>query len=304
MSTSRRQFLQYSLTAASLLALGPRALAGPDKKKSTAAAKKKLKILVLGGTGFLGPAFVTAAQARGHTLTLFNRGKTRPELFPNVEKLQGDRDPKKGEGLKALEGRKWDAVLDTSGYYPRMVKASAELLAPNVEQYVFISSISAYANNDEPHEDESGPTAKLADPTVETMGKNFENFGGLKRLCEEAAETAFPDRATLVRPGYIVGPEDRSDRFTYWPVRYDEGRRDAGAGQPGGSHPDHRREGPGRVAGEGDGGQPHRRLQRDGPGEAVDHGRAAGRVQGGGGQDGHEAGVGALGVPGEERRGR
>src|SRR5688572_9779619 len=189
MSTSRRHFLQYSLTAASLLALGPEALAGPDKK-SPAPAKGKKKILVLGGTGFLGPAFVTAAQARGHTLTLFNRGKTRPELFPDVEKLRGDRDPTKAEGLKALEGRKWDAVLDTSGYYPRMVKASAELLAPHVQQYLFISSISAYASDATPHEDESGPTAKLADPTVETMGENFENFGGLKRLCEEAAEGA------------------------------------------------------------------------------------------------------------------
>jgi 2'-hydroxyisoflavone reductase len=222
MSTSRRNFLQYSLTAASMLALGPEALAG-SSKKAPAAAKTKLKLLVLGGTSFLGPAFVNAALARGHTVTLFNRGKTRPQLFPDVEKLQGDRDPKKGEGLKALEGRKWDAVLDTSGYYPRMVKASAELLAPNVQQYVYISSLSAYANNDVPNEDESGPTAKLADPTVETMGKNFENFGGLKRLCEEAVETAMPDRATLIRPGYIVGPDDPSDRFTYWPVRYSQG---------------------------------------------------------------------------------
>lgn len=232
MRTPRRKFLQYSLTAASLLALGPGALAGPDKKKSTAASKKKLKILVLGGTGFLGPAFVNAAQARGHTLTLFNRGKTRPGLFPNLEKLQGDRDPKKGTGLKALEGRKWDAVLDTSGYYPRMVKASAELLAPNVQQYVYISSISVYANNDVPNEDESGPTAKLEDPTVEEMGKNYANFGGLKKLCEEAAEAAFPDRAALVRPGYIVGPEDGSDRFTYWPVRYAKGGEMLAPGSP------------------------------------------------------------------------
>src|SRR5437868_1413466 len=104
MSTSRRNFLQYSLTAASMLALGPNALAG-SAKKASAPAKAKLKILVLGGTSFLGPAFVNAALARGHTLTLFNRGKTRPQLFPDVEKLQGDRDPKKGEGLKALEGR-------------------------------------------------------------------------------------------------------------------------------------------------------------------------------------------------------
>lgn len=222
MSTSRRSFLQYSLTAASMLALGPEALAGPSRR-APASAKTKLKLLVLGGTGFLGPAFVNAALARGHTVTLFNRGKTRPQLFPHVEKLQGDRDPKKGEGLKALEGRKWDAVLDTSGYYPRIVRASAELLAPNVQHYVYISSLSAYANNDVKLEDESGPTAKLADPTVETMGKSFENFGGLKRLCEEAVEAALPNRAALIRPGYIVGPDDRTDRFTYWPVRYAQG---------------------------------------------------------------------------------
>jgi len=232
MSTSRRHFLQYSLTAASLLALGPQALAGPDKKSPAPAKNKKKKILVLGGTGFLGPAFVTAAQARGHTLTLFNRGKTRPELFPNVEKLRGDRDPTKDEGLKALQGRKWDVVLDNSGYYPRMVQASAELLAPNVGQYIFISSISAYASDEKPNEDESAPTAKLADPTVETMGANFENFGGLKRLCEEAVEKALPGRAALIRPGYIVGTEDRTDRFTYWPVRFDKGGHMLAPGNP------------------------------------------------------------------------
>ncbi|WP_224248319.1 SDR family oxidoreductase [Hyalangium gracile] len=231
MSTSRRKLLQYSLTAASMLAMGSEALAGPAKK-SRVPVKKKLKILVLGGTGFLGPAFVNAAQARGHTLTLFNRGKTRPQLFPDVEKLQGDRDPQKGTGLKALEGRKWDAVLDNSGYYPRMVGASAQLLAPNVQHYVYISSISAYANNDVPWEDESGPTAKLADPTVETMGKNFENFGGLKRLCEEAVEKALPGRVANVRPGYIVGPDDPTDRFTWWPVRFDRGGEMLAPGSP------------------------------------------------------------------------
>ncbi|MDY7227303.1 epimerase [Hyalangium rubrum] len=224
MCTSRRHFLQYSLSAASLLALGPQALAGP--------AKNKKKILVLGGTGFLGPAFVTAAQARGHTLTLFNRGKTRPDWFPETEKLRGDRDPKKDEGLKALEGRKFDAVLDTSGYYPRMVQASAELLAPHVQQYIYISSISAYASDQTPREDESAPTAKLADPTVETMGTNYENFGGLKRLCEEAAEKALPGRVANIRPGYIVGPLDGSDRFTYWPVRFDKGGQMLAPGTP------------------------------------------------------------------------
>jgi 2'-hydroxyisoflavone reductase len=228
MSTSRRQFLQFSLATAALTACGTslRSASGEGR----AASKKK--ILVLGGTGFLGPAFVTAAQARGHEVTLFNRGKTRPDLFPGVEKLRGNRDPNKDEGLKALEGRTFDAVIDTSGYYPRIVRASAELLAPHVGQYVYISSVSAYAKNDTPWADESAETATLADPTVETMGKNFEYYGGLKRACEEAAEKAMPGRVTNVRPGYIVGPEDRSDRFTYFPLRYEKGGEMLAPGSP------------------------------------------------------------------------
>lgn len=230
MTTSRRQFLQYTLAAAAMTACAPgmRAASGDDR----AASKKKMKILVLGGTGFLGPAVVAAAQERGHTLTLFNRGKTRPELFPDVEKLQGDRDPNKGEGLKALEGRTFDVVIDNSGYYPRMVGASAQLLAPNVGQYIFISSVSAYAKHDTPNSDESSATATLADPNVETMGKNFENYGGLKRACEEAVEKALPGRATVVRPGYIVGPEDRTDRYVYFPLRYDKGGEMLAPGSP------------------------------------------------------------------------
>ncbi len=232
MSTSRRELLQVSLAAASMLALGAEAQPKSGKKAPSKKAPAPKKILILGGTGFLGPAIVNAAQARGHTLTLFNRGKTRPGLFPNVETLNGDRDPKKDEGLKALQGRKWDAVIDTSGYYPRMVAASAELLAPHVGQYIFISSISAYAKNDVVGQDESGPTATVADPSVETMGKNFENYGGFKRACEEAAEKAMPGRVANVRPGYIVGPEDRSDRFTWFPVRYERGGEMIGPGSP------------------------------------------------------------------------
>jgi 2'-hydroxyisoflavone reductase len=223
MTSSRRKFLQYSLAGTSLLALGPQALAASNGKGSAPKQGVRKRILLLGGTGFLGPAVVQAAQARGHSLTLFNRGRTRPELFPNVEKLRGDRDPDKGEGLKALQGRKWDAVVDTSGYYPRIVRASAELLAPHVKQYLFISSVSAYASDKTPHEDERGPTATLADPTVETMGKAFEFYGGLKRACEEACEKALPGRVANIRPGYIVGPEDRTDRFTYWPLRFERG---------------------------------------------------------------------------------
>ncbi|HZI10527.1 MAG TPA: NAD-dependent epimerase/dehydratase family protein [Myxococcus sp.] len=223
MTSSRRKFLQYSLAGASLLALGPQALAASNGKGPAPKKGARKRILILGGTGFLGPAVVQAAQARGHSLTLFNRGRTRPELFPNVEKLRGDRDPTRGEGLKALQGRKWDAVVDTSGYYPRIVRASAELLAPQVKQYLFISSVSAYASDKTPHEDERGPTATLADPTVESMGKEFEFYGGLKRACEEACEKALPGRVANIRPGYIVGPEDRTDRFTYWPLRFERG---------------------------------------------------------------------------------
>jgi len=232
MTTSRRKFLRYSAAGASLLALSPVVgVAAGDKNASTRKGPKK-RILILGGTGFLGPAVVEAARARGHALTLFNRGKTRPELFPDVEKLRGDRDPDKDEGLAALRGRKWDAVVDTSGYYPRMVGASARLLAPNVKQYLFISSVSAYASDKTPHEDERGPTATLADPTVESMGKDYEFYGGLKRACEEAAEAAMPGRVANIRPGYIVGPDDRSDRFTYWPVRFDRGGEMLAPGTP------------------------------------------------------------------------
>lgn len=232
MSTTRRKFLQTSLAGASLLALGPTAFAAPTGGKGAAKKVAKKNILILGGTAFLGPAVVAAAQARGHTVTLFNRGKTRPELFPNVEKLHGDRDPNKGDGLKALAGRKWDAVIDNSGFYPRMVRASAELLAPNVKQYLFISSVSVYASDKTPNEDESAVTAKLADPNVETLGKELEFYGALKRACEEAAEKAMPGRVANIRPGYIVGPEDRSDRFTYWPFRFDKGGEMLAPGNP------------------------------------------------------------------------
>jgi 2'-hydroxyisoflavone reductase len=193
------------------------ASAGSDK------AKKPLKLLVLGGTGFLGPWIVDEAQKRGHTLTLFNRGKTNPGLFPNIEQLHGDRDPKKGEGIKALADRKWDVVFDDCGYYPRMVKASAELLAPNIAHYIYISSISAYLHNDIENMDESGQVATMPDPTLESMGKDYQYYGALKALCEAAAEAALPGKVANIRPGYIVGPGDPSDRFTYWPARFDKG---------------------------------------------------------------------------------
>lgn len=171
----------------------------------------------------MGPAIVDEAIAAGIEVTLFNRGKSDPDAYPELEKLVGDRDPKVGDGLRALEGRSWDAVIDTSGYYPRHVRASAELLAPNVGQYIFISSVSAYATHAKPGALESDPVAQIDDPTVEEMGPTFENYGPLKALCEQAAESAMPGRVANVRPGYIVGPLDGSDRFTYWPVRIARG---------------------------------------------------------------------------------
>src|SRR5581483_5696245 len=194
------------------------------------AAPARKRILILGGTGFLGPATVEAAKARGHELTLFNRGKTRPGLFPNIEALHGDRDPDKGEGLNSLRNRKWDTVIDNSGYFPRQVSASAKLLSGNVAHYIFISSISAYADNSIENQDERAKLATIADPTVEKVTE--QTFGPLKALCEKAAADAFPGHATIVRPGYIVGPDDPSGRFTYWPVRIDRGGEVLAPGAP------------------------------------------------------------------------
>jgi len=213
MSLTRRSFV-------SAFAAAPLVSAAPAKKR----------ILILGGTGFLGPATVEAAIARGHQLTLFNRGRTRPGLFPNIETLLGDRDPDKGEGLNALRNRKWDAVIDNSGYFPRQVSASAKLLASNAGQYIFISSISVYADNSIEGQDETGKLTTTPDPTVEKITE--QTFGPLKALCEKATAEALPGRSAIVRPGYIVGPDDPSGRFTYWPVRIDRGGAVLAPGAP------------------------------------------------------------------------
>ena len=177
-----------------------------------------MRLLILGGTVFLGRHLVGEALGRGHAVTLFNRGRTHPDLFPEAHRLLGDRD---GD-LSALEGGRWDAVIDTSGYFPRIVRASAELLASRADHYTFISSVSAYGDlSVPPHE--SSAVAKLEDETVEDFGAEFENYGGLKALCEAEVERAFPGRALIVRPGLIVGPHDPTDRFTYWPRRLARG---------------------------------------------------------------------------------
>src|SRR5688572_29497367 len=184
-----------------------------------------MRLLVLGGTKFLGRAVVEAAVARGHEPTLFHRGLTNPGLFPDLEHLRGDRDG----GLAALQGRTWDAVIDPSGYVPRIVRASAELLADAVEHYTFISSISVYPSFPTPGMDESSPVGTLEDPTVEDVPAHY---GPLKALCEQAAEAAMPGRVFHVRAGLIVGPNDPSDRFTYWPVRVAKGGDVLAPGSP------------------------------------------------------------------------
>ena len=184
-----------------------------------------MKLLVLGGTRFLGRAIVDAALERGHEVTLFNRGQTNPELYPELERLRGDRD---GD-LSALAGRSWDAVVDPSGYVPRVVRASAELLAPSVDHYSFVSSISVYRSFSRPDFDESAPLIELEDPSVEDVQ---EHYGGLKALCERTVEALFPGRAANVRAGLVVGPHDPTDRFTYWPVRIARGGEVLAPGPP------------------------------------------------------------------------
>lgn len=176
-----------------------------------------MKILILGGTRFLGRHLVESALERGHEITLFNRGKSNPELFPNIECLHGERDG----GLSPLEGRNWDAVIDTCGYLPRIVALSARMLAQQVAHYTFISSISVYADFSQEGLDENAPVATLDDPSVEQI--TSETYGPLKALCEQAVETEMPGRTLVIRPGLIVGPHDPTDRFTYWPVRIARG---------------------------------------------------------------------------------
>jgi 2'-hydroxyisoflavone reductase len=159
-------------------------------------------------------------------VTLFNRGQTNPGLFPEVEQLRGDRD---GD-LSALAGRSWDAVVDPSGYVPRVVRASAELLRGSVGHYVFVSSISVYAWPLPPAADESAPIAPLAEETEVVDG---DSYGPLKARCEDVVREVFPGAHTNVRAGLIVGTHDPSGRFTYWPMRLARGGRALAPGDPG-----------------------------------------------------------------------
>ncbi len=175
-----------------------------------------MRILVLGGTVFLGRHVVEVALARHHEVTLFNRGQDNPDLYPEAEKLIGDRN----QDLTALEGRSFDAVIDTSGQLPHQVQSSSSLLSSTATHYTFVSSISVYSDFSRPV-DESAPVIMLEDPS--STDDSPETYGGRKALCEQIAANAMPGRTLVVRPGLIVGPYDPTDRFTYWPHRLAEG---------------------------------------------------------------------------------
>jgi 2'-hydroxyisoflavone reductase len=233
-TTSRRDFLKTSAVLSGAVGAGlaaAPALAAPATRRAArpAPAPKPLRILILGGTGFIGPHQVRYAQERGHTVTLFNRGKTNPGLFPNVEKLQGDRAV--GD-YKALKGRDWDVVIDNPTTFPRWVREAGAALKGHAKQYVFISTISVYAANDTPDADETAAVATTDTPDSEDREKFPQLYGPWKALSEKEAEKAFPGRATVIRPGLIVGPGDLSDRFTYWPARLARGGEVLAPGNP------------------------------------------------------------------------
>ena len=185
-----------------------------------------MRLLIIGGTKFLGRATAEAALARGHELTLFNRGRTNAELFPDVEQLHGDRK----RDLSLLAGRSWDAVIDPSGYIPADVRASAEQLR-DTGRYVFISSVSVYADFST-GPTESSPTAELGSLPVDELTPDSSNYGPLKALAEAEVERVFGERALIVRPGLIVGPHDPTGRFTYWARRLGRGGEILAPGPP------------------------------------------------------------------------
>ncbi len=242
MSTTRRDFLKTGTVLGGALGAGlggalvPAVVGAGEPATPQAAlarvverAPKPQRILILGGTGFIGPHQVQYALDRGHTVTLFNRGRTNPGLFPKVEKLQGDRA---AGDYKALAGREWDVVIDNPTTLPRWVREAGAALQGRAKQFIFVSTISVYAANDTPWADETAATATTDTPNEEDPAKRGQLYGPLKALSEKEAEKAFPGKTTIIRPGLIVGPGDLSDRFTYWPVRVRKGGEILAPGTP------------------------------------------------------------------------
>src|SRR5881392_3564350 len=229
MKTTRRRFIKFAAASAGAFALNARSTTLFAEK-----SVKPLRILILGGTGFTGPYQIRYALSRGHKVTTFNRGKTHPgELPKEVEQLIGDRNGQ----LDALEGRKWDVAIDNPTTLPAWVRDAAEILKGNVERYVFVSTVSVYADTSQ-GVDETAPLAKYEGPdpykeTLEAMkASGYKTYGPLKALSEKEAEKWFPEETLIIRPGLIVGPRDETDRFTYWPVRIERGGEVLAPGNP------------------------------------------------------------------------
>jgi 2'-hydroxyisoflavone reductase len=221
MRLTRRNLLRLSSAALLGLTAGE---PGARAAGTTKQPRKPLRILILGGTGFTGPHQVRYALSRGHKLTLFNRGKQPHEWPGAVEELIGDRNT--GD-LKALEGREWDVCIDNPTTLPFWVRDAGRVLHGKIKHYVFISTISVYADNLKPA-DESAPVANYQGKdamaeTIESLRANAELYGPLKALSEKESQRQFPGKVTIIRPGLIVGPGDETDRFTYWPVRLARG---------------------------------------------------------------------------------
>ena len=224
-TTTRRQFIKLSIVATAAMRI---------QDIFAEESVKPLRILILGGTGFTGPFQVKYALSRGHKVTVFNRGKTHPgELPKEVEQLIGDRNGQ----LEALKGKQWDVCIDNPTTLPAWVRDAAQLLKGNVGRYVFISTISVYADTST-GVDENAPLAKYegADPFKETLeamkASGYKTYGPLKALSEQETQKWFPDKSLIIRPGLIVGPRDETDRFTYWPVRIDRGGEVLAPGNP------------------------------------------------------------------------
>jgi nucleoside-diphosphate-sugar epimerase len=230
MKPTRRQFITLSATAGATVAFGVN-----SRFLRAAENPNPLKILILGGTGFTGPFQIQFALGRGHKITTFNRGKSHPgELPKEVEQLIGDRNGQ----LDALKGRQWDVVIDNPTSVPVWVRDAAQILKGNVDRYVFISTISVYADTSKSGITENAPLAKYTGPdamkeTRESLiASKFALYGPLKALSEAEAQKWFPNKTLIIRPGLIVGPRDETDRFTYWPVRVDRGGEVLAPGNP------------------------------------------------------------------------
>lgn len=225
MPLDRRRFLQLGAALAGAAALAPAWALGPTLAGPTS---RPLKILVLGGTRYLGPAVVEAALSRGHAVTLFNRGKTAPDLFPGVTRLRGNRYPDRDGGMTALESGRWDLTIDLCAYYPRLVEASTRLLADRTDRYLMVSSVSVFRDLKTEGPDETAATLPLAE-AFEELPDLYENdwktYGGRKAANEAIVQRVFGARATILRPCSICGGGNNDGSGAYWAARLQRGGR-------------------------------------------------------------------------------